>query len=127
MEGLGEDAERGRPERGGPGGPVPESRAGAGLWPAGRGAGQRARGARSAGRAREQCAAGQPAAPAAPVAIRTAYTTAGASMAALWLADETGAFKEQGLDAEVAFIGAGQAILGALSSQEAPIVLAGAN
>ncbi|HLH26197.1 MAG TPA: ABC transporter substrate-binding protein [Chloroflexota bacterium] len=71
--------------------------------------------------------AGQPAAPAAPVAIRTAYTTAGASMAALWLADETGAFKEQGLDAEVAFIGAGQAILGALSSQEAPIVLAGAN
>lgn len=67
------------------------------------------------------------AAPPARVAMKTAYTTAGASMAALWLADETGAFKDQGIDAEVAFIGAGQAILGALSSQEAPIVVAGAN
>jgi NitT/TauT family transport system substrate-binding protein len=72
--------------------------------------------------------AGKPeAAPPARVSMKTAYTTAGASMAAVWLADETGAFKEQGIDAEVAFIGAGQAILGALTSQEAPIVLAGAN
>jgi NitT/TauT family transport system substrate-binding protein len=59
--------------------------------------------------------------------MKTAYTTAGASMAALWLADETGGFKQEGIDAEVAFIGAGQAILGALTSQEAPIVIAGAN
>jgi NitT/TauT family transport system substrate-binding protein len=73
-------------------------------------------------------ASAQPAAaPPARVSLKTAYTTAGASMAALWMADELGAFKEQGIDAEVSFIGAGQAILGALSSQEAPIVLAGGN
>ncbi|HZS01736.1 MAG TPA: ABC transporter substrate-binding protein [Chloroflexota bacterium] len=59
--------------------------------------------------------------------MKSAYTTAGASMAALWLADEAGGFQQEGIDAEVAFIGAGQAILGALTSQEAPIVLAGAN
>src|SRR5579885_2570951 len=52
---------------------------------------------------------------------------AGATMASVWLAAEQGAFAEQGIDAEVVFIGAGQAILGALSSQEAPIVMAGAN
>jgi len=63
----------------------------------------------------------------APVKMKSAYTTAGASMAALWLADEAGGFQQEGIDAEVAFIGAGQAILGALTSQEAPIVLAGAN
>jgi NitT/TauT family transport system substrate-binding protein len=63
----------------------------------------------------------------APVRMTTAYTTASASMAPVWMADETGAFKEMGIDAEVTFIGAGQAILGALSTQEAPLVLAGAN
>jgi NitT/TauT family transport system substrate-binding protein len=84
--------------------------------------------------------AGAPAAPpaagaAAPAAaakpalrpLRTAYTTAGATMASIWLAAEQGAFAEQGIDAEVVFIAAGQAILGALSSQETPIVMAGAN
>jgi ABC-type nitrate/sulfonate/bicarbonate transport system substrate-binding protein len=65
--------------------------------------------------------------PPAPVKMKTAYTTAGASMATVWLADETGGFAREGIDAEVSFIGAGQAILGALSSQEAPIVLAGGN
>ena len=40
---------------------------------------------------------------------------------------EQGGFAEEGLDAELTFIGAGQAILGALSSQETPIVIAGAN
>src|SRR3954451_14914300 len=73
-------------------------------------------------------AAAAPATSAAPRQhIRTAYTTAGATMGTVWLAAEQGAFAEQGLDAEVVFIGAGQAILGALSSQEAPIVIAGAN
>src|SRR5262249_8226005 len=65
--------------------------------------------------------------PPAPVQMKTAYTTAGASMATVWLADEDGGFSREGIDAEVSFIGAGQAILGALSSQEAPIVLAGGN
>ncbi|SRR5579884_2062355 len=68
-----------------------------------------------------------PAAAVPPTRLRTAYTTAGATMASVWLAAEQGAFAEQGIDAEVVFIGAGQAILGALSSQEAPIVMAGAN
>ena len=73
-------------------------------------------------------AATSPAAAAAPAyKLRTAYTTAGATMASIWLAAEQGGFAEQGIDAEVVFIGAGQAILGALSSQEAPIVMAGAN
>jgi NitT/TauT family transport system substrate-binding protein len=73
-------------------------------------------------------AAAAPAASAAPrQSLRTAYTTAGATMGTVWLAAEQGAFAEQGLDVDVVFIGAGQAILGALSSQEAPIVIAGAN
>jgi NitT/TauT family transport system substrate-binding protein len=71
--------------------------------------------------------ASAPAATPAPVKMTTAYTTASASMAPVWMADETGAFKEFGIDAEVTFIGAGQAILGALTTQEAPLVLAGAN
>ena len=72
-------------------------------------------------------AASAPAPAAPPAKLRTAYTTAGATMASMWLAAEQGAFAEQGIDAEVVFIGAGQAILGALSIQEAPIVMAGAN
>src|SRR5689334_23120374 len=45
---------------------------------------------------------------AAPVkSLRTAFTTAGATMGSLWMADEQGAFREQGLDAEVVFIAAG--------------------
>lgn len=60
-------------------------------------------------------------------ALKTAYTTASASQAPVWTALESGAFAELGFDAEVVFIGAGQAILGALSSQEAPIVMAGSN
>jgi NitT/TauT family transport system substrate-binding protein len=73
-------------------------------------------------------AAAAPGSSAAPrQALRTAYTTVATTMGPFWLAAEQGAFAEQGLDAEVVFIGAGQAILGALSSQEAPIVIAGAN
>lgn len=76
--------------------------------------------------------AAAPAAPAAPappprISLKTAYTTASATVAPMWVAVEGGAFAEQGIDAELSFIGAGQAILGALSSQEAPIVIAGAN
>jgi NitT/TauT family transport system substrate-binding protein len=48
-------------------------------------------------------------------------------MAPVWLAADSGAFAELNLDTEVSFIGAGQAILGALSSQEAPLVMAGAS
>ena len=59
--------------------------------------------------------------------MKTAYTTATASSGPLWVAVEAGLFAEQGIDMEISFIGAGQAILGALSSQEAPIVVAGAN
>ncbi len=73
-----------------------------------------------------QPAAASSAAP-APVRMTTAYTTASASMAPVWLAKESGAFEDLGLLAEVTFIGAGQAILGALTSREAPIVVAGAN
>src|SRR5262249_24464206 len=59
--------------------------------------------------------------------LRTAYTTAGATMGTLSLAAEPGASTQPGLDAEVVFIAPGQAILGALCGQEAPIVIAGAN
>src|SRR5579884_2636893 len=72
-------------------------------------------------------AASTAASPPASIPMKTAYTTASAIMAPVWVAKERGFFTEVGLDAEVTFIGAGQAILGALSSQEAPIVLAGAN
>jgi NitT/TauT family transport system substrate-binding protein len=69
-----------------------------------------------------------PAAPVPPrVSLKTAYTTASVTVSPVWLAHEAGAFAEQGLDTELSFIGAGQAILGALSSQETPLVLAGAN
>src|SRR4051812_1985071 len=61
------------------------------------------------------------------VAMTTAYTTATPSSGPLWAAVDGGAFAEQGIDAELTFISAGQAILGALSTQETPIVVAGAN
>jgi NitT/TauT family transport system substrate-binding protein len=61
------------------------------------------------------------------VAFKTAYTSASATMSPIWLALEGGGFAAEGLDAELTFIGAGQAILGALSSAETPIVMAGAN
>src|SRR5262249_30539976 len=76
---------------------------------------------------------GVPAEAAAPVEaparvqMKTAYTTASATSAPLWLAVESGAFTEQGIDVDLSFIGAGQAILGSLSSQETPLVIAGAN
>jgi NitT/TauT family transport system substrate-binding protein len=57
--------------------------------------------------------------------LKTAYTSLNASFAPIWLAYETGAFAEQGIDAELTFIGPGQAILGALISQETPLVVAG--
>jgi ABC-type nitrate/sulfonate/bicarbonate transport system substrate-binding protein len=75
-------------------------------------------------------AAAEPgAAAAAParVALKTAYTTASATMSPIWLAMEAGGFAEQGLDAELTLVGPGQAILGALTSEETPIVMAGAN
>ena len=63
----------------------------------------------------------------ARVQMKTAYTTASATSAPIWLAVEGGAFAEQGIDVDLNFIGAGPAILGALSSQETPLVIAGAN
>lgn len=84
---------------------------------------------RTAPTGREAAAPAAPAAPAPPprISLKTAYTTASATVAPMWVAVEGGAFAEQGIDTELSFIGAGQAILGALSSQEAPIVIAGAN
>jgi NitT/TauT family transport system substrate-binding protein len=68
-----------------------------------------------------------PAAPTARVALKTAYTTASATMSPIWLAVEAGGFAEQGIDADLTLVGPGQAILGALTSEETPIVMAGAN
>jgi ABC-type nitrate/sulfonate/bicarbonate transport system substrate-binding protein len=68
-----------------------------------------------------------PPAPPARARLHTAYTSVNASFAPIWLAHESGAFAEQGIDAELSFIGPGQAILGALTSQQTPIVAAGAN
>ncbi|HEY7066163.1 MAG TPA: ABC transporter substrate-binding protein [Chloroflexota bacterium] len=48
-------------------------------------------------------------------------------MSPIWLALDSGGFTAEGLDADLAFIGAGQAILGALTSEETPVVMAGAN
>ncbi|HEY7065440.1 MAG TPA: ABC transporter substrate-binding protein [Chloroflexota bacterium] len=59
--------------------------------------------------------------------LKTAYTTVNASLAPVWLAVESGAFAEQGLDAELSFVGPGPPILGSLTSQETPIVAAGGN
>src|SRR5581483_9638111 len=64
---------------------------------------------------------------AAIIPFKTAYTSASATMSPIWLAVEAGGFAAEGLDADLNFIGAGQAILGALSSEETPIVVAGAN
>jgi NitT/TauT family transport system substrate-binding protein len=74
-----------------------------------------------------QAEAGAPVEAPARVQLKTAYTTASATSAPIWLAVESGAFTEQGIDVELTFIGAGQAILGSLSSQETPLVIAGAN
>jgi NitT/TauT family transport system substrate-binding protein len=75
--------------------------------------------------------AGAPASAAAPalarVPFKTAYTSASATMAPIWMALDAGGFAAEGLDADLNFIGAGAAILGALSSAETPIVIAGAN
>src|SRR5438093_11025004 len=57
-------------------------------------------------------AAGVGGAAPAPVALKTAYTTTSSSMAPIWLAMEAGGFAAEGIDAELTFIGAGQAILG---------------
>lgn len=62
----------------------------------------------------------------ARIALKTAYTTATAAFAPLLVAEEKGLFAEQGIDAEVLFIGPGQPLLGALTSGEVPIVMAGA-
>ena len=66
-------------------------------------------------------------APQARVPMKTAYTSASATMAPIWLALDAGGFAAEGIDADLGFIGAGAAILGALSSAETPIVIAGAN
>lgn len=63
---------------------------------------------------------------AAPVKLATAYTAASASFAPLVLAADTGLFAEEGIDASVIRVPPGQAMLGALTSGELPIVLAGA-
>src|SRR5829696_6184934 len=68
-------------------------------------------------------AARVPSAP-ARVSMRTAYTTDTAAYAPLLLAADKGLFAAEGIDAEVVFIGAGQAVLGSLASGETPIVLA---
>jgi NitT/TauT family transport system substrate-binding protein len=73
--------------------------------------------------------AASPAAQAAPprrVSLKTHYTTTSAGASPLWLALEGGAFAEQGLDAEVSFVTAGQASLGALTSGETPLGQLGA-
>src|SRR5688500_17676269 len=57
-------------------------------------------------------APGGPSQPPPRLAMKTAYTTASAAYSPVWLAYESGAFAEQGIDAELVFIGAGQAILG---------------
>jgi NitT/TauT family transport system substrate-binding protein len=80
---------------------------------------------------RAPAAAGAPASAPAPaparVPFKTAYTSASATMSPIWMALEAGGFAAEGLDADLNFIGAGAAILGALSSAETPIVIAGAN
>jgi NitT/TauT family transport system substrate-binding protein len=67
-----------------------------------------------------------PAAPPPRVSLKTHYTTTSAGASPLWLALEGGAFAEQGVDAEVSFVSAGQASLGALSSGETPLGQIGA-
>jgi NitT/TauT family transport system substrate-binding protein len=71
--------------------------------------------------------ASAPAPPVARVPLKTAYTSASATMSPIWMALDGGGFTAEGLDAELNFIGAGAAILGALSSAETPLVIAGAN
>ena len=64
--------------------------------------------------------------PAQKVALRSAYTTTGATMAPLWAAKEGGFFDEEGLDVTLTRIQAGPPILGAIYAREVPIAFAGA-
>jgi len=64
--------------------------------------------------------------PAQKVALRSAYTTTGATMAPLWAAKEGGFFDEEGLDVSLTRIQAGPPILGAIYAREVPIAFAGA-
>ncbi len=60
------------------------------------------------------------------VALKSAYTTTGATMAPLWAAKEGGFFDEEGLDVALTRIQAGPPILGAIYAREVPIAFVGA-
>ncbi len=64
--------------------------------------------------------------PAQKVALKSAFTTTGATMAPLWAAKEGGFFDEEGLDVTLTRIQAGPPILGAIYAREVPIAFAGA-
>ncbi len=64
--------------------------------------------------------------PAQKVALKSAFTTTGATMAPLWAAKEGGFFDEEGLDVTLTRIQAGPPVLGAIHAREVPIAFVGA-
>ncbi len=70
-------------------------------------------------------AAPAPAPPPEPLKLRSAYTTIAANVAPIWMAQEGGYFREQGLEVELIHTDAGAPLLAALSNRELDIVSAG--
>lgn len=63
-------------------------------------------------------ASGSTSAPAAPIKVRSAYTTIAVSTSPWWIAQEAGYLREQGLDVELIHVDAGAALLAALQNNE---------
>ncbi len=71
-------------------------------------------------------AAGEPAGPPpAPIRVALAYTTTNAGTTPMWLAQETGLFREQGLETSLVRIPAGTPLLAALQNRDVVVAMAG--
>jgi NitT/TauT family transport system substrate-binding protein len=64
-------------------------------------------------------------APAAPISVALAYTTTNAGTTPMWLAQEVGLFREQGLDTSLVRIPAGTPMLAALQNRDIVVAMAG--
>jgi NitT/TauT family transport system substrate-binding protein len=64
-------------------------------------------------------------APATPVVVALAFTTTNASTTPMWLAQDAGLFREQGLDSSLIRIPAGTPMLAALQNRDVVVAMAG--
>jgi NitT/TauT family transport system substrate-binding protein len=60
-----------------------------------------------------------------PIAVALAYTTTNAATTPMWLAQETGLFREQGLETSLVRIPAGAPLLAALQNADVAVAMAG--